>query len=518
LNGYPNGQTLDYSTVTLNSNKVNISTTPHYLDSNTYTEFTFSAPVYVQPGVLYAFVINSNSADYTLFYGQQNQTAIPSTAIATPVSQGGVLPANPTKIGAAPYVGALFESQNAITWTADQTKDLMFVINQAVFNTSLQPTISFVVPKNLPFRKLGRNDIQYNLNANTINNLIGCQFSPSRPMHSFGLTTTDFVPSVTNISYQYNTTLLNSLAATGNFPVTPGKFGAPPQDNVYLNDGQGERVLLNSSNNSFTLYATLASTDTNVSPVISDDGLSLYSCIYFINNMGLDSSCISLANTGSGYSSNTTVTVSNPDIGTDKAVVSFTLNTSPFSATTNGISSIYVSYPGSGYITTPTITISDPTTRSGNSNASIIVTGETSTTGGNGYARYVTKPVVLTNSSGDLRVYYTAYKPVNSAVYIYYRILNGNDTTPLASQKWQLMTQVGVSTFSTDRTNLIEYTAAPGINGIANNNLSYASVNGQTYTSFTQFQIKVVMATSDRTSVPFLTNIRALALPSGTGI
>jgi hypothetical protein len=337
-------------------------------------------------------------------------------------------------------------------------------------------------------------------------------------MHSFGLTTTDFVPSVTNISYQYNTTLLNSLATTGNFSITPGKFGAPPQDNVYLNDGQGERVLLSSSNNSFTLYATLASNDTNVSPIISDDGLSLYSCIYFINNMGLDSSCITLANTGSGYSSATTITVSNPDVGSDKAVIGFTLNTSPFSATTNGISSIYVSYPGSGYLTTPTITISDPTTRSGNSNASIIVTGETSVLGGNGYARYITKPVVLTSSSGDLRVYYTAYKPSSSEVYVYYRILNGSDTTPLTSQNWQLMTQVGAKTYSTDRTNLIEYVWAPGVNNLANNNISYTSVNGQKYTNFTQFQIKVVMATSDRTSVPFLTNIRALALPSGTGL
>jgi hypothetical protein len=129
--------------------------------------------------------------------------------------------------------------------------------------------------------------------------------------------------------------------------------------------------------------------------------------------------------------------------------------------------------------------------------------------------------VVMTpgNDSGDLRVYYTAYKPFGSNVYVYYRILNTSDTSLLSNQNWQLMTQTtGGSNNSTDRNNLIEFECAPGTNGTAFNSISYTSTNGQTYNSFIQFQIKVVLATNDRTNVPFLTDIRALALPSGTGI
>jgi hypothetical protein len=46
LNGYPNGQTFDHSTVVLSSNQIVTSKTPHYLDSSTYTEFVFEASLY----------------------------------------------------------------------------------------------------------------------------------------------------------------------------------------------------------------------------------------------------------------------------------------------------------------------------------------------------------------------------------------------------------------------------------------------------------------------------------------
>jgi hypothetical protein len=84
------------------------------------------------------------------------------------------------------------------------------------------------------------------------------------------------------------------------------------------------------------------------------------------------------------------------------------------------------------------------------------------------------------------------------------------------------MTQVSQAAYSIDRSNLIEFESAPGVwatgNGAANNQVSYVSSNGNTYSNFIQFAIKVVFATNDKTNPPFLTDIRALALPPGTGI
>jgi hypothetical protein len=64
--------------------------------------------------------------------------------------------------------------------------------------------------------------------------------------------------------------------------------------------------------------------------------------------------------------------------------------------------------------------------------------------------------------------------------------------------------------------NTIEFECAPGINGVADNTISYKNSNGTIYTKFTQFAIKIVLSATDNTNVPFLTDIRALALPSGT--
>jgi hypothetical protein len=46
------------------------------------------------------------------------------------------------------------------------------------------------------------------------------------------------------------------------------------------------------------------------------------------------------------------------------------------------------------------------------------------------------------NDSGDLRVFYTAYRPKGTNIYVYYKILNRNDIQPFENSKWQLMTTV----------------------------------------------------------------------------
>ena len=327
------------------------------------------------------------------------------------------------------------------------------------------------------------------------------------------MSTTDFVPSGGTIGYTYSAMLYNGYTSTSKTTITPGKYGTPTPDNVYLNDGQGRRVLIKGAAAPFSLYATITSTDPNISPMVSDDGLSLYDIRYVINNMGLSNNVINISNGGSGYNvSTTTVTCSASDTGA-QATLGFTANAGV-------ITGIYVNTPGSGYLTTPTITITDANSAPG-TGATAVIHGETSSSGGNGYARYFTKKVVMTpgNDSGDLRVFYTAYKPAGTNVYVYYKILSASDSTPFDSTNWQLMTQInGINNYSTSRDNLIEYECAPGVNNVANNYISYTNVNGQKYSTFIQFAIKVVLATSDNTNVPFLTDIRALALPQGTGI
>jgi hypothetical protein len=508
LNGYPNGQTLDHSIVTMTPNKIKAGTSytenPQFLDSNTYTNFEFGAPVYIQPNTLYAFIVKTNSSEYTLWTAANGDTAVKSSVKNLPTDD---TPSIVTKIGSAPYVGALFMSQNSQTWTADQNQSLMFVADRCVFDTQATPTIEFVVPKKLPQRTLVDQSINYFLNANNVLGNTDAISNTSILVDSFNITTTDFVPTTTNINYSYNSTLQSGLAA-GQKIVTPGKYGTSSSENIYLNDGKGERVLDANSQTSFSLYTQLSSNDPAVSPIISDAGLTTYAITWNINNAELSNNLITVVNGGSNYSFGPTVTISAPT-GKNGSQAYASANVSG-----GAIQSIYITNAGSGYIETPTITITDGT----GSSAVAIVTGETSATGGPAIAKYLSKKVVLAagNDSGDLNVYLTAYRPVNTDINVYYKILNRSDTQSFDSGNWQLMTKTNSSDtlFSKTRTETYEYSFAPGTGNVDQGFVSYTSSNGQVYSTFSQFAIKVVLTTTDKTSVPYLTDIRALALPS----
>jgi hypothetical protein len=69
--------------------------------------------------------------------------------------------------------------------------------------------------------------------------------------------------------------------------------------------------------------------------------------------------------------------------------------------------------------------------------------------------------------------------------------------------------------YSQTRGDLYEYVFAPGTAGTDQGYVSYTSTNnGQVYTSFSQFAIKVVFTTTDNTAVPFATDLRVISLPA----
>ena len=508
LNGYPNGDTLDNSQVTLTSENINVSTTPHYLDSTTYTVFKFPAPVYLESNKLYAVIVKCpTSNDYTIYTAQNGDTAISSSVKNLPSDP---TPSTTTKINAAPYVGSLFLSQNSQTWTADQNESMMFTMDRCVFSVGTQPTLQFVVPNRLPYRKLTEQDISYYLSPNTINTSISSAANTNVVVDAFNISTSDFVPGSTSLSYLYGATLNSTKTTAPSQSVTPGKYGTPMYDDIYLNDGLGERVLLANSNTSFSLYANMTTVDDAVSPMISDDGLGVYTITWNINNLELSNSMITVANGGSGYNVNTTSVIITSNTGTGATATANVVG--------GVIKNIYITNGGSGYATTPVITVADANSSPG-IGATVTVAGETSPAGGNGQTRYITKKVILDQGfdSGDLRVYFTAYRPVNTNIYVYYKILSRSDTQTFDSGSWQLMSLINntSSLYSPTRDSTYEFVAAPGADGVAQNYVEYTSgVTGQTYNNFSQFAIKIVLATSDKTAVPFLSDIRAIALPS----
>jgi hypothetical protein len=134
VNGYPGKRVLPFSKVTLQPEQVRLSSTTVNLDGvavnsyDTATTFTFSSPVYVQENTEYCIVLASDSNNYKVWISQV----------------GDQMPGTARTISEQPYLGSLFKSQNASTWTADQTQDLKFTIYRARFDTSVVGNVEYV--------------------------------------------------------------------------------------------------------------------------------------------------------------------------------------------------------------------------------------------------------------------------------------------------------------------------------------------------------------------------------------
>jgi hypothetical protein len=135
VNGYPGKRVLPFSRVTLNPEQVNLSSNVVPLEDGTTankydvaTSFVFPSPVYVQENTEYAVVLASDSNGYRVWVSQVGDT----------------MPGTSRTISEQPYLGSLFKSQNASTWTADQTQDLKFTIYRAQFDTTVVGNVEYV--------------------------------------------------------------------------------------------------------------------------------------------------------------------------------------------------------------------------------------------------------------------------------------------------------------------------------------------------------------------------------------
>lgn len=124
VNGYPsNSEVLVFSRTILQPEEISVSE-----NASVATNVKFVSPVYVAPGE-YAIVLLSNSAVHEVYTATIGATKIGSDE----------------KVSSQPYIGSLFKSQNASTWTATQEEDLAFVLYKCEFTTGVEGTIDLKI-------------------------------------------------------------------------------------------------------------------------------------------------------------------------------------------------------------------------------------------------------------------------------------------------------------------------------------------------------------------------------------
>ncbi len=233
VNGFPHSSAIiPFSEVNVARDDVNTSDTPDPSDAGTATTFEFSSPVHLSGGQEYAIVILSNSDEYLTYVAVIGQDQLGTE----------------DRISAQPYAGSLFRSQNASTWTPDQTTDLMFVLNRAQFDTSV----------------VGQIDYQNVLNGAMINP------GPSTLPDEAGINELYLISE--NIEFPDSTlTLSIDTSSTG---ALFGNFRTilPNQRERY--DRQ-QRVLMTTGPESLVLRVTMTSADDAISPTIDQDRLAV---------------------------------------------------------------------------------------------------------------------------------------------------------------------------------------------------------------------------------------------------
>jgi len=455
VNGYPSSSVVyPFSTVSLTPDKVKTSASPDMDNVNKYTEFVFDAPVYLQPGE-HSFVLLANSNKYEAYIAEIGKLDIVSGR----------------QISEQPYGGSLFLSQNGSTWSADQTSDMMFRLYRNSYNTN-SVTAQFLVNKP----------------------------ATNVPYEVAHLITSDVTVANTSLSYRFNSQKADGSGFAGLTSITPLK-------NFEITDGIG-RILNSTLNTTFTLVGTMSTLSDDVTPMIDISRVAVLAIENKINNLGLSNTDIVISNVGSGYanSSDITVTISGGGGSGATAVANVVSNT---------VNAVYITAAGSGYISSPTITLTPGS--GGGTNAAVSYIGETEKSGGNGRAKYITRRVTLADGfdSGDLRVYLRANKPSGTNLFVYYKILSASDPETFDDKSYQLMTELGNANFvSLNENDYRELVFAPGINGIANNSVSYTT-SGTAFTTFRTFAIKIVMTSSNTGIVPKIRDFRAIALPAG---
>jgi hypothetical protein len=142
VNGYPSSKVLPFSRVEKKAADVKIST-----DATLATTFTFVSPIYLQNGTEYSLVVLSDSDYYKIWCSETGTLQI------LPGGSRGAA------ITSQPFNGVMFKSQNASTWTADQTQDMKFTIRRASFS-STSAKLELVPPK-LGFTSLDFNPFNF---------------------------------------------------------------------------------------------------------------------------------------------------------------------------------------------------------------------------------------------------------------------------------------------------------------------------------------------------------------------
>ena len=513
-----------FSTVELQASDINVSS-----NGGSPTPVTFATPIYLVKNRDYAIVIKpgASNPNTSLFIARLGDNDLISNQ----------------RVSKQPNVGVLFASANDRTWTPIQEEDLKFNVYIASFDTSLTGTVVF---KN--------EDVDYLkiTGTNTFNTVGESIHGPTTLVATSALSVNaDFVlvgnTSTANasvVSQSSNTIIVNDVSLTN-------KFQVGERVNVVINGVKQEphavihssttptgTVLLfdtvNSTGNTHLHIENVTNTfaagnqikgQTSGSTAVVDSVDKIEADILNLSSSYLSFEQTSIAPTArlnTSASARDTVFRSIEDnentlFKLPKYILSKSLEESNISGEKSGEFRFTLSTTNNRLA--PVVDLERANAIVVNNKINNDSTNETSASGGSADAKYITRTLALADGQDaeDIVVRLSAYKPRETELEVYYKILNGADGEGFNSKPWVNMTQSTVTTVYSDSENpedFITYNyGIPTANKTGGSGeVQYADDNGVTYTGFKYFAIKVVMKSTSESVVPRVKDLIATAL------
>ena len=468
VNGIPTQRVVPGTEVTLNPGSVNVSAT-----SAVSTAFTFDHPVYLEQDAEYAIVIISACDEYEAWVAEM----------------GGFDRTDLTfRITKQPHGGSFFTSQNASTWTPDQSKDLKFVLRRAKFK---QGSGSAIVDGAINTSQVTfcNEDIPLaNLKADPFSTTSGSNVvrvsHTNHGMYSGGSKVT-----ISGVTAAVNGITVAQLQGTHN--VT-----ASEQDS-YVITLSGASATSTGSGGGTTILATENRQFDVLHPQIQNIQVPGTEIRYYVTT--LEQTAVDGTQTAYGavdefeVLANSNSYFNNPKVVSSAAQGSGNLKTfsirAVLSSTGDHLSPI-IDQNRASVITVQNI-IGDAINNQSSYNNYV---AETAASGGSELCKYITKKIDLAEEADTIDLYMTANRPSGSSIDLYYRVLPAGSDDDFGSELWVAMTSSDAIPVNNNPDAFTEVKYAVDPSG-----------------SFGSMAFKIVLRSNNTSAIPKIRDFRAIA-------
>jgi len=441
------------------------------------TTFTFAEPIFLSPGGQYAIVLKAETTDYNVYVAKTYEFLLGTTS---------------ARVNKQPTLGSLFQSQNSATWTADQTRDLMFILHKATFTSTGSALLENGPPPN---ELLATNPIRTDAGDSDVHIYL----------QGHGFITGDIVTvadfAEDSIGGILPSSINGSRVITG-VDWTGFTIGADSQADTTLRGG-GDGVIVNQQAHFDEFIPVVQSLLPEGTDVIATGKLTSG------GSYAGSKSRTTGTNTRGKAAAYTPISLNSVNFTTEPKVILTTASQTKFLAgaksatikldlTTEDTNvTPVIDLQRTSLLLTENVIDKQDASLTNGYNVPLVYVAETDPTEGSTAAKHITKQVTLQEPAVGIKILLSANRPTEADFEVYYKVGTGDDV--LDDKLWILVDKETILPADNDRTTYREYEyLAGGITG--------------TLAPFTTYQVKIVMTSTNSSRVPKIRDLRIIAL------